>query len=157
MKTLILMVALSSTTPKPPAKQQDGFWIKQAAIATLHMVSGFLIYQNEVTTHNWYQYKLRHPNANPQWWWPRLSTNNKYKNGDPAQGPKFFGSTTFLVWTTDKYHLNRMLRNVFVAGGTALCMTLWEKPRWQHIVLQLVTNWASYALGTGIGYWYYKR
>ena len=27
-----------------------------------------------------------------------LSWRNKYKNGDPAQGERFFGSTTFLVW-----------------------------------------------------------
>ena len=35
----------------------------------------------------------------------RLSWKNKYKNGDPEQGRKFFGSTTFLVWLTDGWHL----------------------------------------------------
>jgi len=36
----------------------------------------------------------------------------KYKNGDPKQGAKFFGSTTFLVWTTDPYHFTRMATRV---------------------------------------------
>ena len=33
------------------------------------------------------------------------SWRNKYKNGNPLQGRKFFGSTTFLVWLTDGWHL----------------------------------------------------
>ena len=36
---------------------------------------------------------------------PSLSWRNKWKNGDPNQGEKFFGSSTFLVWTTDAWHL----------------------------------------------------
>ena len=34
-----------------------------------------------------------------------VSWKNKWKNGDPNQGEKFFGSSTFLVWTTDAWHL----------------------------------------------------
>ena len=34
-----------------------------------------------------------------------LSWRNKYKNGNPLDGRKFFGSTTFLVWLTDGWHL----------------------------------------------------
>ena len=32
------------------------------------------------------------------------SWRNKWKNGDPEQGEKFFGSSTFLVWFTDLFH-----------------------------------------------------
>lgn len=35
---------------------------------------------------------------------PYTSAKNKWKNGDKAQGEKFFGSSTFLVWTTDFWH-----------------------------------------------------
>lgn len=157
MKTLILMVALSYGHPQPPAQRQDGFWWKQLGIATLHLVAGFATYQNEITLHNWAMYKRRHPSANPYWWWPRLSENNKWKDRDPSKGPAFPGSTTWLVGVTDKYHFNRLLRNAFVAGGTALSMTLWVRPRWQHIVLQLLFNWATFAAGTGIGHIYYYR
>lgn len=38
-----------------------------------------------------------------------VSWRNKYKNGDPSQGPRFFGSTTFLVWTTDLWHLSKAI------------------------------------------------
>lgn len=34
-----------------------------------------------------------------------VSWQNKWKNGDRNQGEKFFGSSTFLVWTTDAWHL----------------------------------------------------
>jgi hypothetical protein len=36
---------------------------------------------------------------------PATSWANKWKNGDRKQGEKFFGSSTFLVWTTDFWHL----------------------------------------------------
>jgi hypothetical protein len=40
---------------------------------------------------------------------PQKSWLNKYKNNDPALGPKFFGSKSFLVWTTDLWHLSKTL------------------------------------------------
>jgi hypothetical protein len=43
------------------------------------------------------------------WWCKELSYSNKYKNGDKSQGEKFFGSTTFLVWLTDGWHLLKFL------------------------------------------------
>lgn len=39
------------------------------------------------------------------WWNKNDSWKNKWKNGDPEQGEKFFGSSTFLVWLTDGWHL----------------------------------------------------
>jgi hypothetical protein len=44
---------------------------------------------------------------------PKVSWKNKYKNLDKAQGPKFFGSTTFLVWTTDFWHLCKTIMIMF--------------------------------------------
>ena len=43
------------------------------------------------------------------WWNKNNSSKYKYKNGDSKQGPKFFGSTTFLVWTTDGWHFFQMI------------------------------------------------
>lgn len=42
---------------------------------------------------------------NPQFWDTRLSWKNKYKNGDKTQGPRFWKSTTWLVFVTDGWHL----------------------------------------------------
>ena len=44
---------------------------------------------------------------NQTWFKPSLSWRNKWRNGDPSQGPKFFGSTTFLVFLTDFWHLSK--------------------------------------------------
>ncbi|HWY97885.1 MAG TPA: hypothetical protein VNY36_02260, partial [Bacteroidia bacterium] len=41
-----------------------------------------------------------------------VSWANKYKNGDPKQGPRYFQSTDALVFTTDAYHLLRAGRNL---------------------------------------------
>lgn len=42
---------------------------------------------------------------NPLYYDPSICWKNKYKNGDVKQGPKFFGSTTFLIFITDAWHL----------------------------------------------------
>ena len=44
-------------------------------------------------------------------WDPVVSWRNKYKNGDPDQGPKFPFSTTLLVGLTDGWHFFKLLRN----------------------------------------------
>lgn len=45
------------------------------------------------------------------------SWKNKYKNGDPKQGPAFFWSTTALVFFTDGFHLTQFffLNSIFIA------------------------------------------
>lgn len=48
---------------------------------------------------------------------PLISWKNKYKNGDPKQGDKFFLSSTLLAWTTDAFHFFQMLmlNSIFVS------------------------------------------
>ncbi len=58
--------------------------------------------------------------SNPQFWNPELSWINKYRNGDPGQGAKFFGSTTFLVWTQDGWHLFKSGMLLFLFLGVVL-------------------------------------
>lgn len=57
---------------------------------------------------------------NKFFWDPLLSHLNKYKNGDPTQGPRFFGSTTFFVWTTDAWHLFQMINSLFYTVAVTL-------------------------------------
>lgn len=52
-------------------------------------------------------FKKRLPKVNDQFWNPAISWTNKYKNNDPCQGPKFFGSTCIFAFTTDAYHMLR--------------------------------------------------
>jgi hypothetical protein len=56
---------------------------------------------------------------NPKFWDPQISWTNKYKNNDPKQGEKFFGSTTFLVMLSDGFHFFQtlFLTCIFIAIG----------------------------------------
>ena len=43
------------------------------------------------------------------WWNKSQSWENKWKNGDPEQGERFFLSSTVLVFLTDGWHLSQFL------------------------------------------------
>ena len=55
---------------------------------------------------------------NPLFWNKHKSWVNKWKGGNPTNGEKFFGSSTFLVWITDAWHLFNMLSylSLFIVG-----------------------------------------
>jgi hypothetical protein len=57
---------------------------------------------------------------NQLWIDPALSWPNKWKNGDRSQGERFFGSSTFLVWLTDLWHLAKFLMLLFITFSIAL-------------------------------------
>ena len=64
----------------------------------------------------------------PQFWNKHKSWVNKWKGGVAANGEKFFGSSTFLVWITDAWHLFNMLSylSLFIAGYlTATYLDKW--------------------------------
>lgn len=46
---------------------------------------------------------------NMNFWNPSWSWRNKYKNGDPEYGEKFWGSTTIFCLFTDGWHLSQSL------------------------------------------------
>ena len=50
---------------------------------------------------------------NSNWWNPRESWRNKWKNGDYKQGEKFWLSSRLFVFTTDAWHLFKFFRNLF--------------------------------------------
>ena len=66
-------------------------------------------------------YKSKFSKFKKQLFWdPAISWKNKYKNGDPKQGPKFPFSTTLLVGLTDGWHFFKLLRNLFLFVGILL-------------------------------------
>lgn len=69
---------------------------------------------------------------NQTFWNPYMSWVNKWKNNDPTQGPKFFGSTTFLVFLTDSWHLFKML---FLSSIIGSIMTF------QESIFQVLSPW----------------
>lgn len=78
-----------------------------------------------------YQYadELQDRSVNSHWtlrdWWvgvfsleflnKDVSWRLKWKNRDPKQGERFFGSSTFLVWLTDGEHLFQFIKQLIIA------------------------------------------
>jgi hypothetical protein len=91
--------------------------------------------------------------ADDQFWNPELSWKNKYKNGDPTQGSKFYGSTSALVFTTDAYHALRASKNilntftiVYSINGTCAEKTSFKK-KWKKIAMDAVVLTAMRTIG----------
>jgi hypothetical protein len=60
-----------------------------------------------------------HFNNGNSWWNGKESWKRKYKNGDPLQGPAFFGSTSIFVAVTDGPHFFNMLETQFESFSLA--------------------------------------
>ena len=73
---------------------------------------------------------------NPKFWNPNKSYKNKYKNNDEKNGPAFFGSTTFLVFTTDAWHLFQFLSNSLIVLSIILvCNYFFNFSWWNNIII----------------------
>lgn len=128
----------SNTPDKPPYR-----WKKAGFGAALAFVSGASNGMHEVSVHH--PHKL--PNSwNKQFWDARISWVNKYDQGNPDLGPAYFGSTTFLAWTTDSKHLFGTLHRFF-GYGAVFTITLGEKKPWYHYVFDFLICGAAYSAG----------
>lgn len=96
------------------------------------------------------EYLKFHYDGSSQFWNPSLSWRNKWKNGDPAQGEKFFLSSTLLVGLTDGYHLLRTGRNVFIVTGIAIKID--EKKKWYKYLIDGLIVYTSYNMGFNLMY-----
>lgn len=94
------------------------------------------------------QFKNTFPNANDQYWNRDISWRNKYKNGDPRQGPRFPLSTTVFVWTTDGYHLMRFSKNTLLI--TTVALNVRGKKKFKHHLANVLIHTASYHLGFNV-------
>ena len=70
---------------------------------------------------------------------PAESWKIKWKNGDRTQGEKFFGSSTFLVWTTDFWHLAKTIMLLCFALAI-VCYTP---------IIHPLLDWIIYWIGFG--------
>jgi hypothetical protein len=71
---------------------------------------------------------------NQNFWDPDESWRNKYKDLDPNKGARFPGSTTWLVWTTDAWHLFQMVFLTCLQLAIVLPLTwLLALPAWAAI------------------------
>ena len=68
--------------------------------------------------------------GNPLFWHKNKSWQNKWKNGDKAQGERFFGSSRWFVLFTDAWHLFGVLfrafyAKVYICIGLLISINIW--------------------------------
>lgn len=91
-----------------------------------------------------------HYDGSNSYWQPDISWRRKYRGGDPALGPKFFGSTTFLVWTTDGWHLMKFGQHMSLAALIPLVPG--GRRKWWEYVVMGTGFWVLNRLGFSISY-----
>src|ERR1043165_6775992 len=102
---LVILFILLSTIK---GQSQGSRWKDYLFTGSSMLASGMLDGTTEaISFHYESGFRPRFKNLNDQFWNPAVSWTNKYKNGDPCQGEKFRGSTTFFVGSTDAYHMLR--------------------------------------------------
>lgn len=106
---------------------------------------------NQTISYNWKGFKHAFPHANTHYWWPTTSFLNKYKGGKKENGPAYFGSTSFLVWTTDGYHMTRFVEHLFLAGALSVKITQ-SKKKWYYYVAEAAGYWLVNRVGFAVVY-----
>ena len=153
--TAILLLAIVGTCEAQ--ERRKNFWVKQSASFGFAFAAGAASGVNEVITHNYDQFEGKHPQANDNFWFPPLSAGNKYKNGDRTQGAAFPLSTTVLVGVTDGYHMTNSIAVISATVSMGFALSLYEKPNFKQILMQVAVTSAGFALGKGTAHWFYRK
>jgi hypothetical protein len=144
MKILLFALLFCTSLHSQIINKED--WKSLVPMTVAGMADGV----NEEISHHYRDFKRIFPNASDQFWDPKISWTNKYKNGDYTQGRKFFGSTTFLVWTTDGYHMTRMVKNTMIV--TSIGLNVGSKRGFKHFAKRAIMHTAAYHLGFFLTY-----
>ena len=83
---------------------------------------------------------------NKQFWNPKLSWTNKWSRKDYTK-ERFFGSSTFLVFLTDGWHLLKEIQLSSICAALAILSGVW----WYYILFRFV-----FALGFSMNYYKWK-
>lgn len=150
-------VAITPTAEKVKINKTKKWRLKGNQILTgaLLFTSGAAKGFNETLQFNWWGFHDVFPKANPQWFYPTNSFANKYKDGDPAKGPKFPFSTSLLVMLTDQYHLNNFIQRAALTAAVVIKIGDGKRP-FRHYVFDAIYYTACYQLGFGSVYYPFK-
>jgi len=99
---------------------------------------------HETITYHYSSFEKVHPNADPQWWNPSISWNNKNTSSLPF-------ARDFMVVFTDAKHGLAALNTASLVGGT-LVVTLGDKRKWYEYVIDLGSMFIGRSLGFQITY-----
>lgn len=101
----------------------------------------------EVIQFRYDNFKEMFPFVNDNFWNPKISWRNKYKNNNPELGEKFYFSTSFLVFLTDGYHLLANLTHLFLALAISSGVVLFTDIPYGFLIGFIY--WFIYSLGNG--------
>lgn len=153
MRLLILFLFLSIT-----AFAQDNGKTKWQLDKNKKITGGLLFVAgsakgfNETLQYNYRIFEKTFPGANDQWFDPKYSWRNKYKDGNPDNGPRFFLSTSALVMFTDQYHLNNFIHKSAITSALVIKIGEAKKP-FKHYLLDLAYYTACYQAGFAAMYY----
>lgn len=85
-------------------------------------------------------------------WNPKYSWANKYKNLDPEQGPKFWGSTTVFVFLTDGWHLAKWIMLLMLPVSPSLLFFQLSARPWWHALIMYVALYAVFSISFHVFY-----
>jgi len=159
MKMLIVLILISCTCQAqkidpPPVKptaqwrMNNNKWITGGLVFIAGSAKGF----NETLVFHYKVFRKKFPNANHQWYDPKLSWRNKYKNRDPNQSSKFAMSTSAFIFTTDQYHLNNFIGRSAIL--TAIVIKIGEKKKpFKYYMYDLLYYTACFQAGFALTYY----
>jgi hypothetical protein len=83
-----------------------------------------------------YEKSIFKNNVNQQFFNPKISWRNKWKDGDPEKGEAYPGSSTVFVLFTDAWHLAQFL--MFTCFEVAVIFLLYKLYRFNWYILALI-------------------
>lgn len=155
MKLLIAFLLFSFSTfaqDNPVAKNKWRIDKNKILTGSLILVSGSAKGFNETLQFNYDIFRKKFPDANRQWFDPRVSWRNKYEGGNPDNGPKYFMSTSLLVMFTDQYHLNNFIHKASLMSALVIKIGEGRKP-FKHYLFDLLYYTACYQAGFAATYY----
>lgn len=150
--TLLLMLVIcchGQQVQPVPKKLHIGNYVLSGSLVFLAGAADGL---NQALSFHYDAVKSRFPGMNDHFWAPSVSWCNKYKNGDPQQGRAFPGSTTWLAFTTDGYHMTRFAEHLLLSGAIAVKIGGFSKMKWWGYLLQGAAYWLVNRAGFAVVY-----
>jgi hypothetical protein len=156
MRIITTLLLLASFTLQAQEKTADKLKWKidknKIITSTLIFVAGGAKGFNETLQFNYKIFEKTFPDANKQWFDPKLSWRNKYEGGNPDNGARYFLSTSVFVMFTDQYHLNNFIQKTAIM--TALVIKIGEpKKPFRHYVYDLLWYTMCYQAGFAAAYY----
>lgn len=128
--SVLILIILISSNLHSQTRSQKWDYKKSALGFGVAFIGGMNNGLNQTLVNHYTQFKEAHPNINDQYWDPSISWKNKYKNFDGGDfSENYIGSKTFMVWTTDAYHLTSQLSNASIISSTCI-ITIGKKRKW---------------------------